>query len=208
MANLSELYKELISILEKNINDKGELEKVKSKLSEIMISFVDSLNSLMDVKDRQEEIEKKLRKIQRKIENIEEDIYIEDDGEDEEPHDQMHDNDYEFEIRCPYCDEDFIISEDSKKLVEIECPRCHNIIELDWNDCSDCKGCANGCSPQYEEEQATNDKDQVKGVAEEETAYGTEDDEQNTNNDSTKEQGKKQDNSNNANHNENEDDDM
>lgn len=170
MANLSELYKSLMTDLENNIKDKNELEKVKTKISEMMVDFVDSMNSLMDVHERQESFEKKLRKIQRKIQNIEEDIYIEDDENfEDEPHDKMHDNDYEFEIRCPYCNEDFIINEYSRNLSEIECPKCHNIIELDWEDYSECDGCCDHCESQcYDEE---DDEKSESKVAEAEEPY-------------------------------------
>ena len=52
------------------------------------------------------------------LENIERDIY-----DDEE---------YDFEIICPYCNNQFLIdSEDEKP--EVVCPECKNIIELDWS---------------------------------------------------------------------------
>ena len=63
----------------------------------------------------------------------------------------------ETEIVCPYCSEEFftVVSYDANQ--KIECPECHNIIELDMNDnniendlhgnfgcgghCSGCGGC-------------------------------------------------------------------
>ena len=137
MANLNKMYKDLVSELDKGVNDKETLENIKSKLSDMMTAFIDSMNNLIEMENSHEKLGKDLRKIKRRVERIEEDIYIEDD-EDEEGHDQMHDNDYEFEIRCPYCDEDFIISDGAKNSLEIECPHCHNVIELDWDEDAEC----------------------------------------------------------------------
>ena len=79
--------------------------------------------------------------------------------------DQMHDNDYEFEILCPYCNHEFVIGKDTNLENEIECPNCHNIIELDWEEYCDgeCNDCANHC---YTEEYA-----EEIGVQEEESEY-------------------------------------
>ena len=65
---------------------------------------------------------------------------------------------YDIQIVCPYCEEEFIVDLDQNSL-EIECPNCSNVIELDWSGnpeedlhntfgcgsghCSKCKGCSN-----------------------------------------------------------------
>ena len=80
--------------------------------------------------------------MQQVIDNIEKDIYSEDG--------------FDFEIVCPYCENEFIIDVDENK-TEVKCPECQNIIELDWSgDVEDdgeqgtchggsCQGCS-GCS--------------------------------------------------------------
>ena len=63
-------------------------------------------------------------------------------------------NEYDFEIVCPYCENEFLIDLKQKNF---ECPKCNNLIELDWTGnmeeeqeqksngcagkCSGCKGC-------------------------------------------------------------------
>ena len=41
---------------------------------------------------------------------------------------------------------------------EIECPECHNIIELDWDE-EDCGGCCSSCGICDEEDEEENDED-------------------------------------------------
>ena len=182
MADINKMYKDLINDLDKNIKDENELKNIKEKMFDIMTYFLDSSKSIINIKDRQEKLDKNIKKLQKRIERIEEDIYIED--YDEYDGDRMHDNDYEFEIRCPYCDEDFIISSESKSSSEIECPHCHNVIELDWNEESECDGCCSKCKEQcYEEDEEQDVPTQVK---EEETSYNPQEQNNNTNNNNTK----------------------
>ena len=169
MADLNKMYRDLIEDLDRNIKDEKELKNIKGKMFDLMTYFMESNNSIIEIKDKQEKLEKYIKKMQRRIEKIEEDIYIEED-DDEFCGDRMHDNDYEFEIRCPYCNEDFIISEESKDSSEIECPNCHNIIELDWNDSVECDGHCNKCKEQCYDEEEENVSSQVK---EEETEYNS-----------------------------------
>ena len=168
MADLNKMYRDIINDLDKNIKDEKELKNIKGKMFDLMTYFMESNNSIIEIKDKQEKLEKNVKKIQRKLERIEEDIYIEDD--EEFCKDRMHDNDYEFEIRCPYCNEDFIISDESKDSSEIECPNCHNIIELDWNDSAECDGHCTRCKEQCYDEEEENSTCQVK---EEETEYNS-----------------------------------
>ena len=41
---------------------------------------------------------------------------------------------------------------------EIECPECHNIIELDWNE-EECGGCCSGCDGCEEGHDSEHDED-------------------------------------------------
>ena len=48
---------------------------------------------------------------------------------------------------------------------EIECPECHNVIELDWNEehCSgSCSHCMENCVQEDDETYNTNEKDTKK----------------------------------------------
>ena len=86
----------------------------------------------------QKDLEGKISKIQNIINKIESDIYL--------------DEGYDFEIVCPYCNNEFIIDMDEDRK-EVTCPECENVIELDWTGdidddfecghegCSGCHGC-------------------------------------------------------------------
>ena len=65
------------------------------------------------------EIESKMENLNENIETIFKDIY-----EDEE---------WDFNITCPYCNFEFSANIDENE-EEIICPECNNTIELDWND--------------------------------------------------------------------------
>ena len=70
------------------------------------------------VRKNQIALEKELDKMRNALENIERDIYD--------------DEDYDFEIICPYCNNQFLIDYEDEK-PEVVCPECKNIIELDWS---------------------------------------------------------------------------
>ena len=76
------------------------------------------------------------------------------------------DEDYDFEIVCPYCNHEFVASVEDELKEEIECPECHNIIELDWDDdeeddcCSGhCHSCGSHCHGEMDEEEILDDED-------------------------------------------------
>ncbi len=170
MAELNRNYNKIISELEERIKNPQELEFVKSKISELTLMFMDTVDSLVENSDKIVRMEKQINKIQKSLKTIEEDIYINDEDDDDEEcncdeceheycmGDQMHDNDsdedYEFEIVCPYCNHEFVTGKEANLKDEIECPNCHNIIELDWDDYCDgeCNHCKDICYSQDEEE--------------------------------------------------------
>ena len=88
-----------------------------------------------------------MNKMQQIIDNIEKDIYSEDG--------------FDFEIICPYCDNQFVIDVDEDK-TEVECPVCNNIIELDWSgdveEDSECNGSCSGCHGCDEEQEKKENK--------------------------------------------------
>lgn len=62
-----------------------------------------------------------------------------------------------------HCNNEFVADINSEENTEIECPECHNIIELDWNEeecggcCSGCDGCEEGHDNEHDED--NNDED-------------------------------------------------
>ncbi len=149
MANLNSDFKKILENLEKNIKDKEDLEKARIEMFNLYNIFFDAYTQLEEVANsriaelaqNQLEVKEELKTIQKSIKNIERDIYM--DGESND------DDDYDIEIKCPYCNKTFTIEEDEITEEEIVCPECNNTIELDWGhdcDCDDdgCDCCSHG----------------------------------------------------------------
>ena len=92
----------------------------------------------------------KINILQQIVNNIESDIY--DQGG------------FDFNIICPYCDNEFIVDVYDEKS-EVVCPKCSNTIELDWTgnteeeyecigscDCNNCKSDCNDSKTKKENE--------------------------------------------------------
>ena len=153
MAKLREEYNNFLEDIEKNLKNKEDIEYVKVRFSMFVDKVISEMDMLIDYKtqkmneleQKQKEIDDKMSKMQQIIDNIEKDIYS--------------DEGFDFEIICPYCDNQFVIDIDEDK-TEVECPVCNNIIELDWSgdveediDCNgSCSGC-HSCDEEAEEEQ-------------------------------------------------------
>lgn len=180
MADLSKNYNKILSDLQERIKDPKEFEYTKGKISELIVMFMDTIEKLVDSNEHQLKIEKKVNELQKSMKRIEQDIYIDEDEVDDKENDEddcdcecgdecefcsdkMHDNDYEFEIACPYCGHEFVTGKDANLKDEIECPNCHNIIELDWDDYCDgeCGNCGSHC---YEEDDDEVSKDEIMKV--------------------------------------------
>ena len=158
MSDIKGKYKKIFEDLENNIKEPQDLIYSKEKIMELTFIFmdiVDRLTALMDarikeVEDRQMAINNRLEEVQSLVDEIEGDIYDEDDN-------------YEFEIICPYCNYEFTTDIEDGEKDEIKCPKCNNIIELDWNSDDEyaCEGdCAHCHGEQVAEEDAKyNNKD-------------------------------------------------
>lgn len=145
-------FAKILSELEREIKDPRDLEIAKSKLFEVGMLFMDVTSKALESSTQYDMLSKRIDKMQKSLKRIEEDIYIDEEDE-EDIGDQMHDNDintdedFEFEIKCPYCNYEFIIGQDEDLKDEIECPKCHREIELDWDDYCDgeCDHCGSIC---------------------------------------------------------------
>ena len=158
MSVLSDNYKRIVSELEAKITNPEDLEFVKEKISELSVVFMDIIENITDkadqkmkkIEEKQRLIEAKIEEVQNSVDEIESDIYVEEDGS------------FDFEIVCPYCNNEFVTEIDGKS--EITCPECNNVIELDWNDdeeegCSGhCSSC-HGCSDDFEDDEEENEDD-------------------------------------------------
>jgi predicted transcriptional regulator len=157
MSTLTENYKKIILEIEQTISNDKEREIVKEKILELSALFIDQIDNLSNVADKkiekleekQKYLDDKMNELQSSINEIEGDIYDEEEG------------DFDFEIICPYCNNEFEIDlsiiDESKN--EIRCPECNNIIELDWNGEEDegCSGHCGGCHGCGEDEEDDED---------------------------------------------------
>lgn len=147
MSDLSTRFQDIMNDIEKNISNEKDLEFINKKITEISMLYMEVLsgmnkviqNKIENIEKVQNSIETKVNKIQTSIAGIENDIY--DDG-------------YDFEIICPYCNNEFTADIESKS--DIRCPECQNVIELDWNGeesgCSgSCSSCSSNCGAEMEE---------------------------------------------------------
>lgn len=167
MSDINGKYKQIMEDLEGNIKDPEQLNFVKDKFSEISMLFIDMLdrvtkltdNKIQEIETKQEDILNRLNSVQSIVDEIESDIYEDDEN-------------YEFEIVCPYCNHEFGADIESENKDEIVCPECHNTIELDWNsdeemEClGSCSHCASHCGvaeddeEYYLEDEQNNDEDE------------------------------------------------
>lgn len=154
MSVLGENYKKIITEIEGKITNPEDLKFVKEKIAELFMSFMETVDRLVDITDEKiKNIEEKQANIENRINEIETDIY---DVEDEN-------NNFDFEIVCPYCDYEFTTSIEGR--TEIVCPKCNNVIELDWNDDEEddcCAGHCHSCHGCGEEEYDDNDYDEYE----------------------------------------------
>ena len=166
MAKLREEYNHFLEDIENNLKNKEDIEFVKVRFSTFVDKVIDEMETIInykeqkmnDLEQKQKEIDDKMSKMQQIIDNIEKDIYS--------------DEGFDFEIICPYCDNQFVIDVDEDK-TEIECPVCNNMIELDWSgdleEDTDCNGSCSGChgcdeqtdKPKKEENHEENNDDDM-----------------------------------------------
>lgn len=159
MSELSNRYQQIMKDLQANIKDEKDKEFVMNKFQELSMMFMDVIDRLSyltdlkikEVEAQQKEIDTKMAKIQKMVDEIENDIY-----EDDET--------YEFEIICPYCNHEFVTDINSDVNTEVECPECHNMIELDWNgeDDEECEHNCSCCEHDCEAEEENDDDDNKK----------------------------------------------
>ncbi len=146
MAEFKNKVNKILSDIENNLKNKEDVDYVKKQIYKIYEIFSEELDKLEKKSDSKVEsllirykvIEDRMQDIEKTIDRIETDIYIDDEEND----------DYEFDITCPYCDSEFAIDLSDGTKNKVICPECNKTIELDWNEenngCShNCSGCSN-----------------------------------------------------------------
>lgn len=144
MSKLQEDFNAIIAKIEERITNEEELNFIKQQIADISMLYINELNKVIDISERrvnqvvenQRVLEKKQLELETALTNMEKELYI-------------NEEEYDFEIICPYCNHEFV-SDIGSDIREVECPECHNTIELDWNQetdmecqghCSNCEGC-------------------------------------------------------------------
>ena len=102
MAEFSEKYSKIIKDIEKSISDEKEREIVLKKVSELSFMYMDVIDRISnvnsermdDIEKHQDKLDEKIGKIKETVDLIKKDIY--------------EDEDYDFEIVCPYCNHEFV----------------------------------------------------------------------------------------------------
>lgn len=138
MSKLQENFNAIIAKIEERIKDEEELEFIKKQIADISMLYIDELNKIMDLSERrvnqvyenQKILEQKLAQVEKGMATIEKELFIEDE--------------YDFEITCPYCNHVFVADVDTSKK-DIECPECHNQIELEWSGNEHEEACSGHC---------------------------------------------------------------
>ena len=146
MSNLNIKFKQILEDLEKNIQNKEDLEYIKNQIFNLYNLLFEETNRIEEmavarmetIAGTQAIMQEKIEELENKINGMEEELFIEDECD--------------FSITCPYCNNEFVLETEELKN-EIECPECSNVIELDWNDecgcgCDDChdEACGHDCS--------------------------------------------------------------
>lgn len=137
MSNLNVKFKKILEDLEQNIQNKEDLEYIKVQIFNLYNLFFDEINRIEDmtaarmetIAGTQAALQEKVENLENEMKSMEKELYIDDEDSD-------------FFITCPYCNNEFVVECEELK-DEIECPECNNIIELDWGD--ECDGHESGC---------------------------------------------------------------
>lgn len=119
---ISKKYNEILKKLELNIQNKKDLNFVKSQIMDLSMTYVDEITKL------NENYSSKISKFEDRLVELERKLELEDDDSEE-----IHLSET---ICCPYCNFSFQVEYDDANH-EINCPKCNNLIELDWGDFED-----------------------------------------------------------------------
>lgn len=118
---ISKKYNDILKKLEKNIENKKDFNLAKSAMSDLAICYIDEISKLTDnYTSRISDFEKRLAELESRImkdDEIEEITITEN-------------------IACPYCGFEFEVEYDDENH-ETVCPKCNNLIELDWGEFED-----------------------------------------------------------------------
>ena len=138
MSDLKKKLNIIMQDIEKNVKNKEDLAYVKSQVYNISLLFLDEMDKLAEINlkklnllvDKEKQLARKVANVEKTMDHIQKEMYIS--------------QDYDFEIVCPYCNEEFVEDFSDGIKSDVRCPECDNIIELDWHEDDGCScGCGN-----------------------------------------------------------------
>lgn len=113
-------YNEILKKLEANIDNKKDLNLARASLADLSIAYIDEITKITD------NFSSQISKFENRLTDLENRLV---ESEIQEIH--LSEN-----ISCPYCNFNFSVEYDDTNH-EIECPKCNNLIELDWGEFED-----------------------------------------------------------------------
>lgn len=151
MSDLKEKLNEIMNDFDKNIKNKEDLEYIKSQVYNISALFLDEMDKLAEINikrlnvlnDREKELAKRVEDVERTMDLIKREMFVEPE-------------ECDFEITCPYCNEEFVEDFSDGIKNEVRCPECDNVIELDWHEEDGC-GCGHDCDGECDCEDCDDD---------------------------------------------------
>lgn len=119
---ISKKYNEILNKLEEKIKDKDDYNLAKSALSDLAICYIDEITKITD------NYHFKISSFETRLSELEKQFVEE----------QISNNEISFSerIACPYCGFEFDVEYDVNQKEKI-CPKCNNLIELDWGEFED-----------------------------------------------------------------------
>ena len=118
---ISKKYNEILGKLEENIDDKRDFNLAKSALSDLAMCYIDEVTKLTD------NYNFKISSFETRLSDLEKKLSDES---------EMTELALTEKISCPYCNFEFNVEYDDENHETI-CPKCNNLIELDWGEFED-----------------------------------------------------------------------
>ena len=167
MSDFNKKCLNIIKDLENNIKDNEICSYVKSKIIDLMVLYNDNIDEILKKQDIMNE---KINNIKDQLLNIEDEIFENNCIDEDCNCNSLEENeDYDFEITCPFCDYSFITDDCTFNQKTIKCPKCKEIIELDWSDNDDtCNDCCNNCCDHCYEDKS---KESILEIKEKDEEY-------------------------------------
>ena len=142
-SNINDEYRKMLKEMDENMSNPEDIAYAKNKMYELSMLFIDEIQTVSDkyedrinaIAIKQKNMDDKMKKIEDNLSKMQKEFYDEEINENEV---------FEFEIACPYCNNDFTVEVDDEKK-EVQCPECGNLIELDWDGLEEDGYCGGGC---------------------------------------------------------------